>query len=41
MTDLGLCKYYLNIEVIQDRKNQVLKLGQQGYIKKVLTDFDM
>jgi hypothetical protein len=41
MTDLGLCKYYLGIEIVWDRKNQVLKLSQQGYIKKVLRDFNM
>jgi hypothetical protein len=41
MTDLGLSKYYLGIEIIRDRKNRVLKLGQQGYIEKVLRDFDI
>jgi hypothetical protein len=41
ITDLGLCKYYLGIEIVRDRKNQVLKLSQQGYIQKVLRDFDI
>jgi hypothetical protein len=41
MTDLGLCKHYLGIEIMRDRKSQVLKLSQQGYIKKVLRDFDI
>jgi hypothetical protein len=27
MTDLGLCKYYLGIEIVRDRKNRVLKLS--------------
>jgi hypothetical protein len=41
MTDLGPCKYYLGMEIVRDRKNRVLKLSQQGYIEKVLRDFDM
>jgi hypothetical protein len=27
ITDLGLCKHYLGIEIIRDRKNRVLKLS--------------
>jgi hypothetical protein len=41
MTDLGPCKYYLGMEVTRDRPNRTLKLSQQGYIEKVLREFQM
>ena len=39
MTDLGPYKYYFRMEVIRDRQNQILKLSQRSYLKKVLRDF--
>ena len=41
MTDLGPCSYYLGMSVTRDRPNCTLRLGQRGYMEKVLQDFSM
>ena len=41
MTDLGPCCYYLGMEITRDRQNRTIYLSQQGYIEKVLKDFNM
>lgn len=41
MSDLGACAYYLGMSVRRDRANRILRLGQFGYVEKVLRDFNM
>jgi hypothetical protein len=41
MTDLGPCQYYLGLRVRRDRRNRTIYLSQQGYLERVLKDFDM
>ena len=41
MKDLGVAKKILGIEIIRDRKEGILYLTQQKYIRKVLEKFEM
>jgi hypothetical protein len=41
MSDLGACHFYLGIEVIRDRPRRILRLSQEAYLQKVLTDHQM
>lgn len=36
MSDFGSCKYCLGMIFTWDLKNQVLRLGQQAYLEKIL-----
>lgn len=38
MLDLKLCKLYLGITITQDCKNQIMRIGQLAYLKKILLD---
>lgn len=39
MTDLGEPKSFLNIDIVRDRENKILKLSQKSYIEKILKRF--
>jgi hypothetical protein len=39
--DLGVCYFYLNIEIIYDRPCRTLRLSQETYFYKVLSDHNM
>jgi hypothetical protein len=39
--DLGACYFYLGIEVIRDRPRKTLRLSQEAYFRKVLSDHGM
>ena len=39
MSDLGACSYYLGMEVIRDRPNRILRLGQTAYVQRIVKDF--
>lgn len=41
MTDLGPCAYYLGMTVTRDRINRTIRLGQAGYVERVLRDNGM
>lgn len=41
MKDLGAAKKTLGIEILRDRKADILHLNQKGYIEKVLYKFNM
>ena len=41
MTDLGPCAYYLGMTVTRDRVKRTIRLGQAGYIERVLRDNGM
>ena len=41
MKDLGEASYILGIQIIRDRKNNLLALSQESYIDKVLARFSM
>ena len=41
MTDLGPCQYYLGMRIRRDRPNRTIYLSQQGYLERILKDFDM
>ena len=41
MKDLGEASYILGIQIIRDRKNNLLALSQASYIDKVLARFSM
>jgi len=41
MSDLGACHFYLGMEVIRDRPRRQLRLSQEAYLQKVLTDHGM
>jgi hypothetical protein len=41
MSDLGECRYYLGMEIIRDRPQRTLRPSQNGYVTKILSDFDM
>jgi hypothetical protein len=41
MTDLGPCLYYLGLRVRRDMRNRTIYLSLQGYLERVLKDFDM
>ena len=41
MTDLGACVYYLGMTVTRDRANRIIRLGQAGYVERVLRDNGM
>ena len=41
MKDLGEASYILGIQIIRDRKNELLTLSQASYIDKVLARFSM
>lgn len=41
MSDLGLVSFFLEMTLTQDCANQILGLGQQVYIKKILQDHGM
>jgi hypothetical protein len=36
--DLGVCYFYLGIEVIRDRSRRILRLSQEAYLHKMLLD---
>ena len=38
MSDFGPCQSYLGLTVTCDRKNRILRLGQQAYFEKILHD---
>ncbi len=39
--DLGVSLFYLGITVCRDRSNTIPRLGQAGYLEKVLQDHNM
>jgi Reverse transcriptase (RNA-dependent DNA polymerase) len=41
MKDLGACKTYLGIEVSRDREKRLIKLPQQEYTTKLVTESRM
>ena len=41
MKDLGEPDTFLGIQIIRDRKSQVMKLHQKDYIEKMLIKFNM
>ena len=41
MKDLGNATFVLDIQILQDRSQGILRLSQKSYIKKVLNRFDM
>ena len=41
MTDLGLCLYYLGMEMQRDRTRGIVRVTQITYLKKVLIRFNM
>lgn len=41
MTDLGPCHYYLGIRIRRNRPARTIILDQQGYIQKILHQFNM
>lgn len=41
MKDLGAAKRILGIDIIRDRSKGILQLSQQGYLEKVLRNFEM
>lgn len=41
MTDLGPCSYYLGIRIRRNRSAKTIYLDQQGYVQKILQQFDM
>ena len=41
ITNLGPYIYYLDIIVIRDHINRILRLNQKGYIKKFLEEYDI
>lgn len=41
MTDLGPYAYYLGMTVTRDRTNRTIRLGQAGYVERVLRDNGM
>ena len=41
ISNLGLCQYYLGMTLTWDQKNQVLRLGQQAYLEKILCNHKM
>ncbi|KAL6350396.1 hypothetical protein AAG906_004347 [Vitis piasezkii] len=41
MKDLGEASYALGMKILRDRANEVLKLSQRTYIKKILKRFNM
>jgi hypothetical protein len=40
-SDSGPANYFLGFNITRDRSNQILELGQQHYVDKVLAKFDM
>ena len=41
MTDLGLCSYYLSMEIQRNRAKRSVRITQSTYLKKVLVRFNM
>ena len=41
MTNSDACNYYLDITVIRDPVNRILRLGQTGYVQKFITEHGM
>ena len=41
MTDLGPCAFYLGMTITRDRPNRILRLGQAGYVEKMLRTASM
>ena len=41
MKDFGEASYVLGIKILRDRANEMLKLSQKTYIKKILKKFNM
>ena len=41
MKDLSKASYVLGIKILHDRANELLKLSQRTYIKKILKKFNM
>jgi hypothetical protein len=41
MSDLGPCAYYLGMFIQRDRQNRILRLSQEAYIDKVISQFGM
>lgn len=41
MKDLGLIRYFLGMDIIQDTENSQIKINQTNYLKNVLKKFDM
>ena len=41
MIDLESMKHYLNMKVVRDRQNKIIKLIQITYLKSMLTRFEM
>ena len=41
MSDLGPCTYYLGMLIQRDRQNRILRLSQEAYIDKVISQFGM
>jgi hypothetical protein len=39
--DLGACYFYLGIEIIRDRPRKTLRLSQETYLHKILSDYGM
>jgi hypothetical protein len=39
--DLGICYFYLGIEIIRDRPCRTLRLSQEAYLRKILLDYGM
>ena len=41
MIDLGLCSYYLDMEIQRDRIKRTVRITQTTYLKKILARFNM
>jgi hypothetical protein len=41
ISDLGACYFYLNIKIIRDRSRRTLRLSQETYLHKMLSDHNM
>ena len=41
MIDMSFCNYYLNLKIIRDRVNRIIRLNQHDYIRFVFDHFQI